>query len=270
MPLVVQLNKRDLPDALPRDEMEAILNPDRVPSFESVASKSIGVKETLKGIAALVLRRLSEITESAPSAASSLERKAAAAASEQQVIRSQKVSLAAGAAEQRMPAKESAVAAAAGPTPQPSVAEALPPKPARAAEPAVTPTRTSVETPDIHLLQKCDLLWRGLRVGTGTVEISRRVGVDRKISYLLTCQTTCFQLFRRVWKCMLQWSAEEKKVVDYHTVSFYIFTNVAPDSKPFGDIRVWVKNAFDKGCYAAFRGFAGEVRLTPAGHAWFE
>jgi len=278
MPLVVQFNKRDLPNAMPRDEMEAILNPDRVPSLESVASQSVGVKETLKAIAALVLRRLSEITESTPAAASSLERKAAAA-SEQQVARPQKVSLAAaGAAEHRTPVPETAAAvpraavsprpaAAPGPAAQPAAPR---PAPVAAAEPVAAPTRTAVEMPDLHILQKCDMLWRGLRVGNAVVEISRRAGADRKASYTFSCQTSCLRLFQRSWNCQLHWSASETKVVDFHTVSFYVFVNEASKRAREGVVRVWVKNAFDKGCYVWFPGVGGTVRLTPAGRGWFE
>ncbi|MGC8578860.1 MAG: GTP-binding protein [bacterium] len=55
IPLVVQYNKRDLPNAADLQEMRSILNPKNVPDFEAVATKGIGVFETLKAIAKLVL-----------------------------------------------------------------------------------------------------------------------------------------------------------------------------------------------------------------------
>lgn len=58
MPLVLQYNKRDLPNALPVAEIEAELNKQKVPSFESVATTGLGVEETLKGITQLVLAHL--------------------------------------------------------------------------------------------------------------------------------------------------------------------------------------------------------------------
>jgi mutual gliding-motility protein MglA len=58
MPLVLQYNKRDLPNALPVAEIEAELNKQKVPSFESVATTGLGVEETLKGITQLVLTHL--------------------------------------------------------------------------------------------------------------------------------------------------------------------------------------------------------------------
>ncbi|HOT92819.1 MAG TPA: GTPase domain-containing protein [Anaerolineae bacterium] len=48
MPLVVQFNKRDLPDALPVADLQATLDTGKLPYFEAVAVKGIGVPETLQ------------------------------------------------------------------------------------------------------------------------------------------------------------------------------------------------------------------------------
>jgi signal recognition particle receptor subunit beta len=58
IPLVLQYNKRDLPNALPVAEMDAEINKLGVPRYESVATTGIGVEETLKGITQLVLAHL--------------------------------------------------------------------------------------------------------------------------------------------------------------------------------------------------------------------
>ena len=58
IPFVVQYNKRDLPNAIPMAELEEALNPTKVPSFEAVAPKGIGVFDTLKAVAKLVLTEL--------------------------------------------------------------------------------------------------------------------------------------------------------------------------------------------------------------------
>jgi len=59
VPLVLQYNKRDLPNISTVDELENILNPQKLPSFEAVAIQGIGVFETLKAISKLVIRNLS-------------------------------------------------------------------------------------------------------------------------------------------------------------------------------------------------------------------
>jgi mutual gliding-motility protein MglA len=58
MPLVLQYNKRDLPNAMPVAELDAEINKQHVPRFESVATSGLGVEETLKGITQLVLAHL--------------------------------------------------------------------------------------------------------------------------------------------------------------------------------------------------------------------
>jgi len=58
IPLVLQYNKRDLPDAVPVQEMEATFNPMGKPKYEAVASRGDGVMETLQSISQWVIREL--------------------------------------------------------------------------------------------------------------------------------------------------------------------------------------------------------------------
>lgn len=59
IPVVMQYNKRDLPNAMPVAEMDAEINKTlHGPSFQSVATTGIGVEETLKGVTQLVLSHL--------------------------------------------------------------------------------------------------------------------------------------------------------------------------------------------------------------------
>jgi signal recognition particle receptor subunit beta len=62
IPLVMQYNKRDLPNAVPIDELQKALNPRNLPWFEAVAPQGIGVFETLKAIAKLVMQELQRKT----------------------------------------------------------------------------------------------------------------------------------------------------------------------------------------------------------------
>lgn len=58
IPMVFQYNKRDLPNVCPLPEMEKVLNPRGLPSFEAVASNGIGVLETLKGLSKPIFKGL--------------------------------------------------------------------------------------------------------------------------------------------------------------------------------------------------------------------
>jgi len=59
VPYAIQYNKRDLPDIISVDDLQQELNPKEFPSFEAVATKGIGVFDTLKAVAKAVLRNLS-------------------------------------------------------------------------------------------------------------------------------------------------------------------------------------------------------------------
>ena len=57
-PLVVQWNKRDLPTAMPVEELREALNPRAVPDFETEAVSGRGVMDALKAITRLVIQDL--------------------------------------------------------------------------------------------------------------------------------------------------------------------------------------------------------------------
>ncbi|PNY80443.1 GTP-binding protein [Deinococcus koreensis] len=61
VPIVLQINKRDLPDALPTDMILSVIDPSReLQIFEAMAGTGVGVFETLKTVSRLVLERLSK------------------------------------------------------------------------------------------------------------------------------------------------------------------------------------------------------------------
>ena len=56
VPLVIQYNKRDLPNIAPLDVLKSKIDPQgRFPGFEAVACQGYGVMETLKQVAKMVL-----------------------------------------------------------------------------------------------------------------------------------------------------------------------------------------------------------------------
>ncbi len=62
-PMVIQYNKRDLPDILSVDELNAALNPRTVPYYEAVATTGDGVLKTFTAISKLVLQDMQKYPE---------------------------------------------------------------------------------------------------------------------------------------------------------------------------------------------------------------
>ena len=58
IPYVVQYNKRDLPNVATIEELQRLVNPRGVPEFQAVAPTGVGVFDTLKAVAKLVLTEL--------------------------------------------------------------------------------------------------------------------------------------------------------------------------------------------------------------------
>ena len=59
IPIVLQYNKRDLPNALPIEILNERMNPQNAPFYEAVAVKGVGVEDTLKAVTKLVFKSLS-------------------------------------------------------------------------------------------------------------------------------------------------------------------------------------------------------------------
>ena len=58
VPFALQYNKRDMAEVIAIDDLQEELNPSRYPSFEAVATRGVGVFDTLKCVSKLVLRKL--------------------------------------------------------------------------------------------------------------------------------------------------------------------------------------------------------------------
>ncbi len=66
IPMVIQYNKRDLPNAASIEELERVLNPEGMPYFEAEAVTGEGVFKTLKAISKLVLEQIRKSSNNAP------------------------------------------------------------------------------------------------------------------------------------------------------------------------------------------------------------
>lgn len=61
VPHVIQVNKRDLPDAVPMEMLRQVLTPDgSIQMFEAVASEFKGVFEPLRAVSTMVLEKLAQ------------------------------------------------------------------------------------------------------------------------------------------------------------------------------------------------------------------
>jgi signal recognition particle receptor subunit beta len=120
IPMVLQYNKRDLPNALPIEILGERLNERELPFFEAVAIKGIGVEETLKGATALVFRSLAAKYGGPPSAA----------------------------AEAAPPAPEASSPSEETPAPEPAPLPAAPPRPP--IELASPPPQRATSPPVLH------------------------------------------------------------------------------------------------------------------------
>ena len=65
-PMVFQFNKRDLRNAMPLDELQRELNPNRFPAFESIATRGVGTMEAFHAAAVLAAKLVGVSDELTP------------------------------------------------------------------------------------------------------------------------------------------------------------------------------------------------------------
>ena len=186
IPLVLQYNKRDLPNILSIDELNRAMNPlGKYLVTEAVAFEGTGVKETLKAISGLVLARLNDVNQGGRPQA-------------------QQSKLAEAAMKRRMGPGAGSPAGESGPpmmipppaslqnpglatpgappvhhTPMPSpVIQAHTPAPAAPAPPA--------EPKLMRVRQDGATYWRGIKVGSSSLELTERRNKDGRLEYQLT------------------------------------------------------------------------------------
>ena len=68
IPVIIQYNKQDLPDALSAEQLNPLLNPRNVPYYSAVAVQGDGVLESMKAITSLVIDRVSALEDVATAA----------------------------------------------------------------------------------------------------------------------------------------------------------------------------------------------------------
>jgi mutual gliding-motility protein MglA len=149
IPLVIQYNKRDVPNPLPLAELEAKLNPNKVPTFETSAKTGDGIFQALKAISALVLEDINSSDKRGAGAMGAMKKPAPAAAAPQRSAPAAAAAAPHRAGEGVMPPREagSVLRPAGRPSMAPAasaVARAVAPAPARAPAPAHSQVRPAV------------------------------------------------------------------------------------------------------------------------------
>ena len=140
-PVVIQYNKRDLPDIMPVDEINTALNKLQFPFFEASAVQGPGVLETLTACCKLILKQLDESSakkegplirifkEPEPYAASVLQQQEEAAAGTGPVIRISSEAIADEPLSTEPPVPGGATPETAPPEPIPFKIPSSPPEP---------------------------------------------------------------------------------------------------------------------------------------------
>lgn len=258
IPWVVQYNKRDLPDVLSVAELARALKVEAIPGIESVAPTGVGVRETLKGISALVIRNLNREapeTTTTPGAAPVVV--ATPPAPQDTSPTSPKPAL---------------PPAASAPAPAPPVVSASEEPKAkvkletvRAAEGAGGESSHPAgnKGPELEVRQRCDIRWHNLRIGSAQLLLSNRDNEDGRGDYQISGVLTFFGFLKKTWARLLTFKAAIRKNLEGVESGFYQMDSSPGEEGPL--LTVWVQDDFTKSLYVYYVGMGGEKHLVPEG-----
>jgi signal recognition particle receptor subunit beta len=250
IPWILQYNKRDLPDAMSVEEMNALLNPG-VDFFCAVALQGEGVKETLKDISIKILTKLrAQMAHDAPRSA--LENKAAACCVAQ--------------TSPELPSSEIPLPSAAALN---ALGVEAPKDYPKQEKPATKPgggngNGNGALAEDI--VQKCDVRWHGLKIGSARLELKNLEKSASTPMYQLEADLIILGCSHRRWRRQLALTGEEWMEADSQDAPFYILDERQMEGRNGSPpLRVRVKKAIDKSVYLARACWGGRLILTPAG-----
>ncbi|GEM_PF-177415 len=171
------------------------------------------------------------------------------------------------AAEPRQAPSESAPASAPAPAPAPEPVQAkirVETVRDEASESQISTLKSqeSKAPPPLESVQKCDVRWRRLRVGSGQLTLSLRDNSDGRGAYQLAGSLS-FLGIRKTWARLLDHRLLERKNFEGEEAGFHRLESAPGDEGPV--LTLWVKAAYDKQMYIYYEGFGGPVRVVPEG-----
>lgn len=281
IPWVIQYNKRDMPQVNSVEELQKSLNSSTCPYFEAVAVTGQGVKDTLKGISSLVIKKLNADTSTGvPSTPSKEEKKPATVAAAAPAAASNDDYEAMSDEELSDLDKESAKGQAAAPkgatappksvAPAPAAAAASKPAPAPAPRPAAKPAAAPAPppaaaaapaTPSLNVVQRSSALIRGLGLGSANLTLANYSSEEPNL-YQLTGKVSFLAVFGSTWSRKLRYQGQQERMHNGVSGKFFRFVSEDQSGPP---LEVLVKDDFDKSLFVNYIGKMGQVQIVPAG-----
>lgn len=227
IPFVMQYNKRDLPDALPVEDLESYLNPKHeFMSFEAVATEGKGVRETLREVSSQVLKRLNATAN---------------IVSDEELV-GERLGVAPGAG---LPS-ETETAAAGTPI-----------------SPRRQPTEADKNAPDLEIMQTSRFFWRGIAVGSGTVSLSTLREESGIVEYALTSNHKIMGIRRSIVRT-LSYIGEDRRVTPEGAEKIYYVLRDSGGGKS-APISTFVQKKVSPRIYLVYQALVGEMKVGPEG-----
>jgi hypothetical protein len=106
--------------------------------------------------------------------------------------------------------------------------------------------------------------WRGILIGTASLEFSERSNIDGKGTYQLSGIIRCLGFLRRYWLNLFEYRGEEKFSSKDSENSYFAFSSPPTQDMPDkSTVEVWIRNSRERTLYVRCRWLRGEVLISP-------
>ena len=249
IPVFIQYNKRDLPNALPLDTLQSRLNKHDLPWLDAVAVRGKNVSETLKRISGMVLQKLRRTMEHR--------------AHQGPTVTARTLN--------RPPKSPAAAGTATGPEDPGKTDRPSPPRPSSGAMLSRFGLSASGKLDFVlPIKQQCDVYWKKRRLGRAFVEfekcpLSGLEGAGDQPMFQIRARIRFALLFSKRVETRLRFFGSE---IRNSRIGEFSYSTFCPDkAAPRTDnhLFVWVRNGRIPKFYLRRMGMLGEYLLTPEG-----
>ncbi|MFH0792864.1 MAG: GTPase domain-containing protein, partial [bacterium] len=125
---------------------------------------------------------------------------------------------------------------------------------------------TTSPFPTIRIRQRCDVHWKGMRIGNGLVEFANDAESKDPRDYLLTGKMSLLMFKKVEWKKALRLEGKNTRVFDDQEVEthFFMVRGETPEVAPKG-LNLWVTTDRVQLLYGRYQGAFGQITVTPEG-----
>lgn len=131
-----------------------------------------------------------------------------------------------------------------------------------ASEEAAAGAQGSQDVPDITINQRSKLVWHGMKISSGSVELNNAKADAQGADYTLRVYHKLLGLRRRSFQRTVRYVGEDQRLVEGQERTYYVFRDISATRK-MAPVSVFVEKTNRPRVYLVYPGMGGEIKVGP-------